>query len=192
MEELDIDKKCFLCLTELKNEDGMGETKKCNLCPPGSKPIHSCCEEHLSVHRSRQTRKQKCTESKPVADTNDENNKCSSTNIANGVPTESDSNIICWPFYIDTLPSVGRIMIASRDIRAGEIILEEMPAIWGPNNKSAAMCLGCLKPTWKSVEKRDVVENDEVVNTTLRTCSKCKFPVCGTECKLEFLYLIIP
>ena len=165
MEELNIDKKCFLCLTELKNEDGVDETKKCDVCPPGSKPIYYCCEEHLSAHRcpSRQTRRQKRTE-------------C----------TESDSNLICWPFYIDTLPSVGRVMIASRDIRAGEIILEEMPAIWGPSNKSAAVCLGCLKLTWKSVGKSDVVENDEVVDTTVRTCTKCKFPVCGTECKLHF------
>ena len=193
MEEFSIDKKCFLCLSELKNEDSMGETNKCNLCPPGSKPIHSCCDDHLSIHRcpSRQTRKQKCTETKPV-DTNNEANKSSSTNNENETPTESNPNLICWPFYIDTLPTVGRVMIASRDIRAGEIILEEMPAIWGPNNKSPAVCLGCLKPTWKSMEKNDVVENDEVVDTTLRTCSKCKFPVCGTECKLEFFYMIIP
>ena len=187
MEESNIDKKCFLCLTESKNEDGAGETNKCHLCPPGSRTIYSCCEEHLSVHRCppRQTRKQKCPELKPV-DTNNEINKCSSTNNANGIPTESDSNLVCWPFCIDTVPSVGRIMIATRDIRAGEIILEEMPAVWGPSNKSAAACLGCLKLAWKSVEKSDVVENDEVVDTTVRTCTKCKFPVCGTECKLHF------
>ena len=193
MEELNIDKKCFLCLAEVRDDDVVGETNKCNLCPSGSKPIYSCSEEHLSVHRcpSRSTRKQKCPEAKPV-DTNDEINKCSSTNKANGIPTDSDSNLVCWPFYIDTRPSVGRIMIASRDIRAGEIILEEMPAIWGPSNKSAAVCLGCLKFTWKPAEKSDVVENGEVVDTTVRTCSKCKFPVCGTECKLEFFDIIIP
>ena len=155
MEELNTDKKCFLCLTELTNEDGVqGEYNKCNLCPPGSKPIHACCDEHLSIHRcpSRQTRKQKCADSKPV-DTNNENNKCSSTSNESGISTESDSNLICWPFCIDTFPSVSRIMIATRDIRAGEIILEEMPAIWGPSNKSAAVCLGCLKPIWKRVKK---------------------------------------
>ncbi len=37
---------------------------------------------------------------------------------------------ICWPFRIENRPIVGKIMVASRDIKATEVVLEEFPAAW--------------------------------------------------------------
>ena len=78
----------------------------------------------------------------------------------------------CWPFKIGKDEVKGNVMVASRDIQAGETILEEQPAVWGPNNKSKPVCLECLKP---------VQANEESIVTSV--CSKCHFPVCGEKCE---------
>ena len=36
-------------------------------------------------------------------------------------------------------------MVASRDIRAGEVIFEEMPLTFGPSDNSRPVCLGCYQ-----------------------------------------------
>ena len=35
-----------------------------------------------------------------------------------------------------------RHMVASRDVRAGEVIFEEMPLTFGPSDNSQPVCLG--------------------------------------------------
>ena len=94
---------------------------------------------------------------------------------------------ICWPFRIGRRDVVGNVMVASRDIKAGETILEEKPAVWGPNNKSVPLCLDCLQPV-KFVEKTiEKVEEEGTIPVTKKVvnsfCSKCGFPVCNEKCK---------
>ena len=36
-------------------------------------------------------------------------------------------------------------MVASRDIRAGEVIFEELPLTFGPSDNSRPVCLGCYQ-----------------------------------------------
>ncbi len=66
--------------------------------------------------------------------------------------------------YINSLI---RHMVASRDIKAGEVIFEEAPLTFGPSENSRPVCLGCY--------------------TTLRKlnyfCSKCGFPMCEKRCQ---------
>ena len=153
MENQTNEKRCFLCRVIIGQENDECENNTCKFCPEGSDKIYYCCEDHLSVHRGNLRKKK-----------------------------DSEDILTCWPFRIETKPDVGRIMVAIRDIRAGEIILEEMPAVWGPNNKSAAVCLGCLKPAIKVLTKNDDSDN-EIQDVVINTCSKCHFPICGIECK---------
>ena len=72
-------------------------------------------------------------------------------------------------------------MVATRDIKMGETILEEKPAVWGPNNKSYPLCLDCLQPVkFKEVSSGDGELKEKVVDSF---CSKCGFPVCNQKCK---------
>lgn len=184
-------KRCFLCRTLIKTLDNKLNKNVCTFCPPDSEIIYYCCDEHLSVHhgKSHQKRNQKLCAQTSINSLEAKENSAS-TSTGNDMVHSVEPDTICWPFRIDTRPNVGRIMVATRDIRAGEIILEEMPAVWGPNNKSAAVCLECLKPAFKLTDK----SNDENVDHNqggilINTCSKCHFPICGDECKLIPLFL---
>lgn len=42
-------------------------------------------------------------------------------------------------------PELGRFVVATRDIEAGEIIIEEPPITVGPKQFSSVVCLGCYK-----------------------------------------------
>ncbi|KAK7084473.1 hypothetical protein SK128_012411 [Halocaridina rubra] len=74
--------------------------------------------------------------------------------------------IKCKLFVVQNHPIYGRHMVATRDIRAGEIILKEAPLIVGPKQRSVPICLGCHKPVSGSY-----------------ACSKCHFPMCAPSCE---------
>ncbi|XP_005177231.2 SET domain-containing protein SmydA-8 [Musca domestica] len=68
---------------------------------------------------------------------------------------------------------LGRHLRASRDIKPGEIILRESPLIYGPKVACSPLCLGCHRtlPT--------------PVGNNYYKCSKCGWPMCGTDCELS-------
>ena len=70
----------------------------------------------------------------------------------------------CLPFTIVTREGVGNCVVASRDIKSGQTILTEQPAVWGPNLKSGPKCCNCLA-RWRGF-----------------TCPHCHFPVCNEDC----------
>lgn len=70
----------------------------------------------------------------------------------------------CLPFQIVFREGVGNCVTATRDIRPGEVILSEKPAVWGPNLKSPPKCCNCLA-RWRGA-----------------TCPECQFPVCNDTC----------
>jgi hypothetical protein len=72
----------------------------------------------------------------------------------------------CSLFKIDHDDKVGRYVVATRDIKAGEIIIEEQPVTAGPKQFTPAVCLGCFDP----------VDGSYV-------CSGCGWPMCGSECE---------
>ena len=45
-------------------------------------------------------------------------------------------------FTVDTLPGVGRVLTAARDIAAWELVLEDTCLVIAPND--FPVCLGCL------------------------------------------------
>eukprot|EP00095_Tigriopus_kingsejongensis_P008846 snap_masked-scaffold15_size728074-processed-gene-2.0 protein:Tk08846 transcript:snap_masked-scaffold15_size728074-processed-gene-2.0-mRNA-1 annotation:"protein isoform a" len=60
---------------------------------------------------------------------------------------------------------VGRFMVATRDIQPLELILEDSPAVFGPNHDTEPICLECLVPVDGSF-----------------LCPICGLPLCGEKC----------
>ncbi|KAJ9581776.1 hypothetical protein L9F63_003845, partial [Diploptera punctata] len=60
-------------------------------------------------------------------------------------------------------------LVASRDIKAGEVILKELPLVLGPRVDSSPICIGCYKPLPMYQPNH---------------CSQCLVaPVCGAQCE---------
>lgn len=71
---------------------------------------------------------------------------------------------------IETNAKLGRHLVASRDIKPGEIVLKEAPLICGPSQITCPVCIQCLQ----RLDECDI-ENGK------QTCDRCGWPVC-TEC----------
>ncbi len=65
-------------------------------------------------------------------------------------------------YEIRTNEVEGRHMVASRDIKAGELIVQELPCSLGPGHFTAPVCLGCYK----------FVDGSAL-------CSRCGWPLCS-------------
>ncbi|XP_011162713.2 SET domain-containing protein SmydA-8 [Solenopsis invicta] len=65
---------------------------------------------------------------------------------------------------------VGRYMVTSRELQAGEELVTEMPFVVGPKACTYPLCLSCYTP-WPP-------EPDDK-----QLCSTCGWPVCGQECE---------
>lgn len=72
----------------------------------------------------------------------------------------------CLPFTVMYKEGVGRYVVASRDIKASEIILCDTPAVLGPNYETEAVCLECLSRADGSV-----------------LCHHCNLPLCSDKCR---------
>ena len=73
------------------------------------------------------------------------------------------------PYEIVKDETFGRHMVASRDIAAGEIVMEDFPLTFGPMVSSAVkpLCLGCYRP----------LERGRRVD-----CERCGWPLCSEQC----------
>ena len=71
----------------------------------------------------------------------------------------------CFPFKVDCLEDVGRVIKASRDIAAGEEIFREKEMVVGPSRSIPPACLGCGRR----------------VNGLVR-CTGCRWPLCNLSC----------
>ena len=72
----------------------------------------------------------------------------------------------CCPYKIEKNETLGRYVVAVRNIPKGTIILTEEPLVVGPKVYSPPICLGCHR---------------KVDGTYF--CSKCGFPMCSAECE---------
>jgi len=79
----------------------------------------------------------------------------------------------CLPFKIERRPLKGNVMVATRKIVAPEVILEELPAVSGPDNRGRLTCVQCQKP-WPP---------SRATEEAFPTCNMCGFPVCDDECE---------
>ncbi|KAG8034569.1 hypothetical protein G9C98_007645 [Cotesia typhae] len=63
---------------------------------------------------------------------------------------------------------IGRYMVASKDLEAGEEILSEMPFVVGPKASTYPLCLSCFS-SWPQTPEKTL-------------CSRCSWPVCNEDC----------
>ncbi|XP_072944835.1 SET domain-containing protein SmydA-8 [Epargyreus clarus] len=80
----------------------------------------------------------------------------------------------CRAFKVQYTDTLGRHMVASRDIKQGEMILKEKPAVSGPKITCAPHCLACgikLEPM-QFGDTKDFYK-----------CSSCNWPMCGLDCE---------
>ena len=61
-------------------------------------------------------------------------------------------------------------MVASRDIKPGEVIFIESPLTFGPSENTKPVCLGCYRKIKKS-------------SCTKYLCPSCGFPMCSKGCE---------
>ena len=89
-------------------------------------------------------------------------NFCTSNHLSTHRPDED-----CLPYKIEYMEGVGRIVVAVRDIIAGEVVLTETSLVSGPGCKTPPVCVECLSD-WSGES----------------VCCACGWPVCGDKCGL--------
>ncbi|CAH0588908.1 unnamed protein product [Chrysodeixis includens] len=80
----------------------------------------------------------------------------------------------CCAFKIQYSDTLGRHMVATRDIQQGEMILKEKPAVIGPRISCPAICLTC----GKNLDPKEYTSKWDY-----HKCSKCNWPMCSPECE---------
>ncbi|KAF4524592.1 hypothetical protein B566_EDAN008547 [Ephemera danica] len=68
------------------------------------------------------------------------------------------------PFEVECNDELGRHLVATRDLQAGEVIVSEAPLVAGPKQVSAPLCLGCHAARPRA------------------RCSRCLWPLCSLSC----------
>jgi hypothetical protein len=71
----------------------------------------------------------------------------------------------CFPFMVEQREGVGRLVVATRDIAALELVMWDNAAALGPRMGTAPVCLQCLKPVDGSY-----------------MCPECAWPMCDQKC----------
>jgi len=61
----------------------------------------------------------------------------------------------------------GRCLVAKMQLEVGDVVFEEVPAVWGPKQHSPLCCLGCCKPLFMA---------------DICFCQECGLPICGPSC----------
>jgi len=73
------------------------------------------------------------------------------------------------PYRVERSETMGRYLVATKDIDEGELILNESPMVVGPRQLTKPICLGCHK---------------EITPTTpFIKCIRCNWPVCSKKCQ---------
>lgn len=75
------------------------------------------------------------------------------------------------PFVIQKNSEVGRFLVASRDLTAGEYLFEDIPFVIGPKARSDCCCLECYCPV------NGIASGPR--------CEKCGWPICSDCMKLS-------
>jgi len=71
----------------------------------------------------------------------------------------------CCAYKVCSSPELGRFLVATRDLKPGEMIISETPLVIGPQATTVPVCLACYKPA-----------------TSKYACGKCGWPMCNSSC----------
>ena len=72
-------------------------------------------------------------------------------------------------------PEKGRVLEASRDVKAGELVVVDKAMVIVPDAK--VVCLGCLKDISSPIENL----HDSGFSVKNSVCPGCNFPMCGKD-----------
>nr|XP_053652888.1 SET domain-containing protein SmydA-8-like [Cherax quadricarinatus] len=73
----------------------------------------------------------------------------------------------CWPITQVHDTQGGRYLVATRDLKEGQLVLREAPLVLGPVAETAPVCLGCHSPITAEDHPR---------------CPRCYWPLCTPDC----------
>ena len=76
----------------------------------------------------------------------------------------------CFPWKVDTIEGKGRVMVTTRDVKAGETLFMEEPVVHGPN-QGAPICLTCYS------------------SVSLDYLCVCGYPMCDEDCARDPVHL---
>lgn len=92
-------------------------------------------------------------------------------------------------FQICKSSELGRYLIATKDIKKGEIILQEGPLVCGPIKGTDLSCPGCFQQPTTSVSdclgRIETSESFILIDVFIHwflQCKLCKWPICSLEC----------
>lgn len=71
----------------------------------------------------------------------------------------------CCAYKVCTSPDLGRYLVATRDLKPGEMVISETPLVLGPQAVTIPLCLACYKPADGKF-----------------SCPKCGWPMCNATC----------
>ena len=77
----------------------------------------------------------------------------------------------------------GRILVATRHIRRGELIFKERPAVVGPYSRTKPQCLTCFRTfdpshVYTCPRSLSLVYSEHIMMLVTR----CGYPMCGDQC----------
>ena len=73
--------------------------------------------------------------------------------------------------------TVGRYLVATRDLEPMELVLSDLAAASGPLHEDTVVCLGCLKAL--SLPSAD---------SAIAICQDCGLPFCSTTCQDDVIH----
>ena len=75
--------------------------------------------------------------------------------------SQYQTDVSCVPWRVERSAEYGRYLVANRDIRPGELVLQDQAVCWGPEHSSSLLCVECLT---------DLTED--------YGCADCGYPLC--------------
>ena len=75
-------------------------------------------------------------------------------------------------FKVKRNDKLGRYMVATRNLKPGEVLFREFPVVHGPKMLSHPICLGCHKALTPKSPKGNFYR-----------CSRCSWPLCSKQCE---------
>ncbi|XP_053659241.1 SET domain-containing protein SmydA-8 [Anopheles marshallii] len=73
------------------------------------------------------------------------------------------------PYSVKRTEEIGRYLVASRDLKAGDVIIETLPLILGPCAETEPVCLAC----------HSTFTPDSVIHR----CERCNWRICSPNCQ---------
>ncbi len=92
----------------------------------------------------------------------------------------------CCPFKVvrGEDDSVGRFVVATRDLSPGEVIFTERPITVGPKQFTPPVCMGCYSPCFgDDDEDSHNKSSSSSSSSSFRSCSGCGWPACSERCE---------